>query len=204
MEYHDFQPTGFIRDKLPDDIFLELKELCNMSSIPVNHRLAGNIEKEYHLPVLTEKVGEKLLKHIFLMANEYEKRYPSPVIKVLDKDLPMGFGEVWVNYQKKYEFNPVHLHTGVWSFVIWVQIPYNLEDELKNLSSLNSNSNIPSVFQFLYENIYGSATEELYINKSHEGTIILFPANLKHCVYPFYGDESMERISVSGNLGPQL
>ncbi len=133
------------------------------------------------------------------MVEEYKKRYPSPTIKVLDKDLPMGFGEIWVNYQKKYEFNPVHLHTGIWSFVIWVQIPYNLDDELKNLSSINSNSNIPSTFQFIYENIYGSVTEELYINKSHEGTIILFPSNLKHCVYPFYTSNDY-RISVAGNI----
>ncbi len=101
MEFYDFQPTGFVSDKLPEDIFLEIKELCNNLSVPANLWLAGNIEKEYFLPIHTEKVGEKLLNHIFFMVEEYKKRYPSPTIKVLDKDLPMGFGEIWVNYQKK-------------------------------------------------------------------------------------------------------
>ncbi len=36
MEFYDFQPTGFVSDKLPEDIFLEIKELCNNLSVPAN------------------------------------------------------------------------------------------------------------------------------------------------------------------------
>jgi len=36
-----------------------------------------------------------------------------------------------------------------------------------------------------------------------EGTMLFFPANLKHIVYPFY-DCKEERISISGNISLRL
>jgi hypothetical protein len=39
------------------------------------------------------------------------------------------FNNTWINYQKKTEYNPVHHHSGVYSYVIWYQIPYYLKDE---------------------------------------------------------------------------
>ena len=36
-----------------------------------------------------------------------------------------------------------------------------------------------------------------------EGTMLFFPANLKHIVYPFY-DCKKERISISGNISLRL
>ena len=29
----------------------------------------------------------------------------------------------WVNFQHQHEFNPAHNHTGIYSFVVWLQIP---------------------------------------------------------------------------------
>jgi hypothetical protein len=199
MKFHDFQPSGFVSDKLTEDLFLELKYECGIASAPTNHRLVGNIERQYSLDIARKDVGKKLLKQLFSMIYEYESRYGSLNVKVLSKDLPLEFSQTWVNFQKKYEFNPIHRHTGVWSFVIWIQIPYSLEEELKNPSSINSSANCPSIFQFSYDHIYGSKEENLYIDKSHEGTIILFPSNLMHCVYPFYTSDNY-RISISGNL----
>jgi hypothetical protein len=40
-------------------------------------------------------------------------------------------GDAWVNFQEKYEYNPIHLHDGVFSYVIWYQIPFYKEDEIK-------------------------------------------------------------------------
>ena len=37
----------------------------------------------------------------------------------------------WVNYQKQYEFNPLHDHSGIYSFVIFVKIPPADLDEIK-------------------------------------------------------------------------
>ena len=37
------------------------------------------------------------------------------------------------------------------------------------------------------------------IDSTWEGHIIMFPANLQHCVYPFYTSDDT-RISFSGNI----
>ena len=37
------------------------------------------------------------------------------------------------------------------------------------------------------------------LSKNYEGTMLFFPAKLRHCVYPFYGTDE-PRISIAGNL----
>ena len=41
--------------------------------------------------------------------------------------------------------------------------------------------------------------ERLPIDKNWEGYMIMFPANLQHCVYPFYTSDET-RISFAGNI----
>jgi len=41
--------------------------------------------------------------------------------------------------------------------------------------------------------------DRLFLDKSWEGTIIVFPAKMLHCVYPFYTSDGT-RISLSGNV----
>ena len=40
---------------------------------------------------------------------------------------PYCLNRWWVNYQKQNEFNPIHNHAGVYSFVIWMKIPYDFK-----------------------------------------------------------------------------
>ena len=35
----------------------------------------------------------------------------------------------WVSYQKKNEFFSYHHHSGIYSFVIWMKIPYSYRDQ---------------------------------------------------------------------------
>ena len=94
-------------------------------------------------------------------------------------------------------YNPSHRHTGVWSFVIWMKIPYGHEDQNKN-----NVTNFPCKgdFQFQYSNILGQTRSFKYtLDKSWEGHMVIFPSQLIHQVYPFYNCDE-ERISVSGNI----
>ena len=57
------------------------------------------------------------------------------------------------------------------------------------------------MFAFFFSDPSGKITQEaLPVDKSWEGKVALFPANLNHCVYPFYTSDEY-RISISGNLG---
>ena len=107
----------------------------------------------------------------------------------------------WVNYQKQNEFNPIHNHGGVYSFVIWMKIPYDTRKQ--NQKDIARNSNTPKIgeFQFLFSDLLGKHCDHTYrLSPQWEGTMLFFPSLLNHQVYPFY-DCDEYRISVSGNIG---
>tara|TARA_B100000287_G_C20379299_1_gene680887 strand:+ start:60 stop:701 length:642 start_codon:yes stop_codon:yes gene_type:complete len=108
----------------------------------------------------------------------------------------------WVNYQKQNEFNPLHDHTGVYSFVIWMKIPEGAGYKKQNQNEISRMANCHplSTFQFVYTDMLGKTQIHYYqLEKEDEGTMVIFPSSLRHQVYPFYNCDE-ERISVSGNI----
>jgi hypothetical protein len=156
-----------------------------------NNDLVGNIEKEYSV-----HISEEILRpDLITLANEYYKYSKE------DENYPdWNTKDIWINYQKKYEHNPIHNHSGDLSFVLWVTIPYDLKEELELPNSKNSNSPTNSLFHFVYTDFLGKIVySPIHIDKSWEGTIVMFPSSLNHMVYPFYTSDEY-RISIAGNL----
>ena len=186
---------GVLVGKLPDDIFDHLyKTVTNKKARKqsLRHDLVGSIKEEY----LTPRFGalDDFLNQMFDAWCESYQIEPTP--HKLDP--------IWTNYMKAGEFNPNHCHPGATAvFVIWVQIPYNIEDELK--ANGYNNEKYPSknsCFEFTYSKMNGEIySNPIYLNKSYEGTAIMFPGSMMHCVYPFYTSKA-ERISVAGNFYP--
>ena len=114
---------------------------------------------------------------------------------------PYYMPEWWSNYQKQHEFNPLHDHGGVYSFVIWMKIPTNyFEQRRDNKFAMDSNSRSISNFSFEYTNILGGMKGYTYeMSSKLEGALVFFPAALNHLVYPFYNCKE-DRISISGNI----
>lgn len=162
-----------------------------------NKDLAGNIKHEFQMLDTHDYLEKLVLPYI----NEYEKYYPYMAnLKILSHDVPVGLEAAWVNFQRKHEFNPVHNHTGIMSFVIWVSIPYNIEEEKSISRELASEANVPGHFEFQFINSIGEIHPHyIPVDKSMEDCIIVFPARMTHCVYPFYTSDDY-RISVAGNF----
>jgi hypothetical protein len=145
---------------------------------------------------LSDKVEKIFINEVSSLIKKYaeETNYVKSMC-FLTKDVPLSLDKPWMNLQKKYEFIPNHVHDGVLSYSCWVNVPYDLDKELKN----NERLDYASLFQFSYSNILGAyANKTLPIDKTWEGKIIVFPAGLTHCVYPFYTSNDY-RVSVSGN-----
>ena len=114
---------------------------------------------------------------------------------------PYFLSTMWVNYQKQTEFNPTHYHKGIYSFVIWMEIPTDFNKQKENPISKNTNNNVISNFCFEYRDMIGEYRKYVYkMSKEMEGKMLFFPSNLTHAVYPFYNC-SENRISISGNIG---
>ena len=113
---------------------------------------------------------------------------------------PYYLETLWVNYQRQTEFNPTHNHKGVYSFVIWMQIPTDYNEQIENPIANNINSDHISNFCFDYRDITGEYQYYAYaMSKKMEGKMVFFPSKLTHTVYPFYNC-SEDRISISGNI----
>lgn len=194
---------GYAIDKLPKSLFLYLKELAESQKgkEKVNHKLAGNIEEEYGLKITDKLKNKEFVDYLHDMRNLYQQNsvYESEIFGSLS-NLSLKLDNLWVNYQKKYEFNPLHNHSGVYSFVIWIKIPYDYRTEKTQEHCINSQNNFSSDFAFVYPTAFDMLiTHNIGLDKNYEGAICFFPSNLHHCVFPFYTSDDY-RISISGNL----
>ena len=157
----------------------------------IQYNLAGNITSSYELKDHQNLFWKSILHPL---VKDYEHYYKDKA------DGKLCLRNWWVNYQNQTEFNPLHTHTGVYSFVIWLKIPTRYEDQKKLPIANQSNSSAISNFLFTYTDILGKIRSMSYeMRPEVEGTMVLFPSALNHEVYPFYNcDET--RVSVSGNV----
>jgi hypothetical protein len=203
----------YVRTKIPDDLLLKINEdieylLQNKQQFQRHNKyLAGNIKEEYELSSQSSKLVEDFALEI---AENYfqviEDESLNPIKKwdhssdFFNRKVTYEMESLWINFQKKYEFNPIHSHTGDYSFVIWIRIPYNLVDELNLDNSRNANQPSNSLFEFHFLSASGDMqTLPLEVDKDWEGTMIMFPSWLHHSVYPFYTSDNY-RISIAGNI----
>ena len=81
-----------------------------------------------------------------------------------------------------------------------MKIPTKYDEQIKNPLASNSTIKAISTFQFQYATIFGKIASYVYpMNPENEGTLVFFPAALRHQVYPFFNCEE-DRISISGNI----
>jgi len=201
-ELHNF---GFISAKFSDADLAPIKtEINNIQnnfelyeSQKHNNKLAGNIKREYKL-IESKQYMEKLLMPL---VSAYDKEFHyMKKISILTASVPIVLHECWVNFQKKYEFNPAHSHSGLYSFVIWTNVPYDMKEELKLSPGAESNLNSAGMFSFLYcDSTGGISLGRIPIDKRMENSVVFFPSNFYHMAYPFFSSDGY-RISVSGNF----
>jgi hypothetical protein len=185
---------GVLKTRIPVSIFAELtcdlqKQVDNNPE-KYNTNLAGQLETEFQY-VINGQFRE-CIEQTFL---EYRRKFNfyENYDYVIDND-------AWVNFQKKHEYNPIHFHHKAISWVTWIAIPYDLEEELNMPNVRESNYKVASKFEFIYNSLDGGiSTTQLDIDKTWEGSLIMFPNYLKHQVYPFQTSDE-HRISISGNI----
>ena len=194
-----FPNTGFIKSKLNKEVMNRLNLYIKNKKDSHKSSLSGNISKSYKI----EDKDNWFFKNVLLeLINEYPQEDLKAIVpSILTKNCKYVLDLMWVNFQKKYEFNPVHSHfKAIFSFVVWVKIPSSYKKEAKLKFTKESNAPCTNTFEFLFTNILGRVcSKRFHLEPEDEGTILLFPANLLHQVYPFYLTNK-KRISISGNI----
>jgi len=203
-----FNNLGFSLVRFTDQevapIKLEISKIesCFDAAQKHNQYLAGNIQKEFLLTDSKEYISS-LIHPLISAYNETYGNWVSLTAASTGKFYPakkIVLEHAWVNFQKKHEFNPPHNHDGLISFVIWIKIPFQIREELKNSPGSESNTNIPGCFNFHYTNILGELAHcPIQAEREMENYALIFPAKLNHSVSPFYTSDEY-RISVAGNF----
>jgi len=189
---------GWIQVKLSKNEIDFLWECVKNKKESAKYTLAGNI-KESNL--LTDKDNWFLNNTILPLCNVYANTFQN-LGKIIPTNQmhPYFIESFWVNYQRENEFNPLHNHGGVYSFVVWMKIPTKHLEQNENKIAKESTSPSISTFKFVYSNMLGQIENYVYeMNPEMEGTMLFFPSQLQHLVYPFYNCDK-ERISISGNV----
>ena len=199
----DLSHINVFSERIPDNIFSNIKSLVNVSSKDWNQNLAGNIQKEIAIDLNQYRdINEYILK-ITTRTNLFEK-YMDVLLnqKANPEFVNLKLGMSWINFQKENEFNPMHIHTGVFSYIIFIKIPYSFEGQAKLFPKTKISDIRCGVTSFLTPNYFtkgGIKEDFLPLNPSYEGVIYFFRADLNHLVYPFYNTKE-ERITMSGNI----
>jgi hypothetical protein len=196
--------------KLPQhiiDYLWERIEVAKKKSISVKEKLAGNISQSYNLDDPQNLIVCNLLdilRNNFRMS-EFIK---SEINKIYQRteyenkfNLEPYLLDMWVNFQKRGEFQPLHAHRGMFSFVIWLEIPYHYNDESNLPFTKGSIDNVAGNFSFAYSDDQSREVFSSIIKLSPDmnGYCCFFPSDLSHQVYPFY-TSNKDRISISGNI----
>ena len=190
-----------VHTKIPSEaIELFLKE-AEASNKDATSTLAGVLNKEVFFrdkdkfKALFEKFFSLYNHALSTWKDTPPIRNPRPGTMVKPRTPPKYFLEkLWCNFQRPHDFNPPHSHGGALSFVIYIQIPEELR---KENAAYKGQSAGPGGITFTYgDTEFNSICHHSICPE--EGDMFIFPAWLKHWVYPFKSD--CTRISISGNV----
>ena len=190
---------GWIEYKLNDEtvqhVWTCIEQTQGKSYKPT---LVGQIDSSFQIQDIDDKLWRTVMQPCM---SQYAQRWGNSHIPLVTND-PMDYklDSFWVNYQKQHEYNPCHTHGGVYSFVIFMKIPTHFDEQAQHSNSADARNQYNSSFVFNTLDIFGVQRQSIYqLSPDYEGTLLFFPSQLNHMVYPYYNCEE-QRITVSGNI----
>ena len=186
----------FIQATIPEDLRAEILNRIKVKKDKFNHRLVGHIKEEWDADLEHWDLWHEMIHELVNAYNEHFPVYRHELGELVG-DINLAVDTPWVNYMHKHEYNPIHQHSGIFSYVTWISVPYTLEDESKVFADAKKCNN--GNFVFVCPSNDGTLEYTLPIDKSYEWEIVLFRSRQQHCVYPFYTTDE-PRISVAGNV----
>ena len=210
--------VNVMRVQFPDEVIEEINEHIDDTIIPNNvdysPGLVGQIRqneksKQLHFPHEGDEYGEQLNTVLIKLAHEYMDRTVG-----LPCDIDMQ--SMWTVHSYEGDYNPVHDHgtrtqMGL-SCIMYLKVPPQisaLDNPSEQFGGLNESSGAVDGFTYLTWgtngvrdiNMLRPITEE-YV-KPEVGTMLMFPAWLRHGVNPFFGEGERRTMSANINVLPK-
>ena len=151
-----------------------------------NHNLSGDLEKGFQIDYTDEK-------NIVLFKNELKihlGRIIGQEIKNLSFTNEDEQEDIWINIMEPTDYNPVHIHSGYMSFVIYLDVKDEIRQEHKEQIGTVSSRGLIEFFS--------KRSDDSLLFNPRAGDILIFDSTHKHTVYPFYSD--CQRVTIAGNI----
>jgi len=208
--------VNIMRAEIPLNVIDELNQHIDEVIIPDGQDLSGELvgqinqnEKsaQWLFPHNDGGVGEQFAD----ILNNLGKEYIKQTLGDGDKEIKTDVQTMWTVHSYAGDYNPLHDH-GTRSFmglscILYLKVPPQIE-ATESLQGLNGASGAVDGFTYLCwgtngmrdVNMLRPITEE-YV-KPEVGTMIIFPAWLRHAVMPFFGEG--ERRTFSANINVDM
>ena len=181
-----------MKTKVPDYIIKKLKTEGKKAKTSYNHSLAGHLDHQFLYP---PKVQQWFYTEIHPIIQAYRNGH-CKYHGIEELNVNFTADDLWVNYMQPGDFNPKHTHGADYSFVLFLDVPKQLQKEQEKFEGTSVK---PGALMFEYTQQAKprwATTGKAILPET--GDIIVFPALLQHWVCPF--KSKVTRISVSGNL----
>ena len=174
------------------------EQFCNkmleFKGTNANKILSGHFDHEYFI---TKEGQNYFMNH--LQNTGVIPAFKESFKHFYDDEVPgnLKLDSMWINYMSAGDFNPWHEHSQDLSFVFFVKIDEQILEENKQHKGTDTDLG-PGALTFSW----GEPKEGMIHNKSfvpNQGDLLIFPAKLRHMVYPF--KSNVQRISIAGNIG---
>ena len=188
-----------LKYSVPLEIFVTLNDLYEKrkKELPkANKQLVGKIKDEVSLHYSGEN-SPKMHQHNFL-SQDTLKWFYSVFKHYLDWNKVvyhrMNINSIWVNEMKANEYNPVHIHQGMFytglSSVMIMKLPkeYGIEYSSPD-KPINGRLQIIGAAA-------GQFAKTDYSPNTKIGDFYIFPYDMRHCVYPFNSTKEKRRTLV--------
>ena len=182
---HYWGPLLF-RIKLKTEDIKAVRKICDGGTEKYNTQLAGIIDNE--IKIDETKYNKILQPYLEAFKDAFKMWYLADVTEI-------KMNIAWVNYMKKGESNPPHIHHRCnMSSVLLLQVPATLKKEQRDWTGSGMG---PGVLSFSTGNPHAFHTNSFEF-KPEAGDFFMFPWNLTHSVSTYKSD--VRRISVAANF----
>tara|TARA_R100000963_G_C4635307_1_gene99564 strand:- start:84 stop:683 length:600 start_codon:yes stop_codon:yes gene_type:complete len=182
---HYWGPLLF-RIKLKTEDIKAVRKICDGGTEKYNTQLAGIIDNE--IKIDETKYNKILQPYLEAFKDAFKMWYLADVTEI-------KMNNAWVNYMKKGESNPPHIHHRCnMSSVLLLQVPATLKKEQRDWTGSGMG---PGVLSFSTGNPHAFHTNSFEF-KPEAGDFFMFPWNLTHTVSSYKSNST--RISVAANF----
>ena len=127
----------------------------------------------------------------------YFETYGTPFkLKSTHYHLPT-FSRFWCRVSQDGDYQSIHDHQGIFTFVVWLKIPFEGEDERQVQAGFRPEA---SDFVLCYPDTCGQYQKRNWVlGKGAEGKMLFFPSDINHIVYPHYTTTEY-RVALAGDI----